>query len=155
MTKIRRGHMVRVINNGGLSNSDDAYAIHHFFPIGTIATVLEEDNGRGNLKLRGHDGDGIFYSQNVSREDVEIYIPHSPSKKKEPKPTNLKTADDVIISGVTFEQAIKDDILLMAHLYHKGLSFRDVAKLTNVHERTVRRRFKRYGIPSRAPKGVK
>lgn len=146
MARFKKGELVRIIGRK---------VVTHFFPIGTIVEVIEEDNGRGNLKLFGHDGDGVMYHQNVSPEDVEPYGIYAPPKQKESKPTNLKSADDVIISGVTFEQAIKDDILLMAHLYHKGLSFRDVAKLTNVHERTVRRRFKRYGIPSRAPKGIK
>jgi len=73
---------------------------------------------------------------------------------KERKPKNLKSPKDVIAYHITLEQAMKDDILLMAHLYHKGLSFRDVAKLTNVHERTVRRRFKKYGVPSRGKSGA-
>ena len=135
------GDKVRVVGNGS------GY-IHHFLRMDTIAKVVgvHED---GDLELFGLDcEDERNIYQTVAHEDVL-------GLNQEPKPTNLKSTDDVIISGVTFEQAIKDDILLMAHLYHKGLSFRDVAKLTNVHERTVRRRFKRYGIPSRAPKGVK
>lgn len=134
------GDKVRVVGRQGL----------HYHRMGDILTItrVNQDTWDGHTHYETIEEISRLV-QSVQHRDLMLVA------TRELPPTNLKSADDVIISGVTFEQAIKDDILLMAHLYHKGLSFRDVAKLTNVHERTVRRRFKRYGIPSRAPKGVK
>lgn len=127
-------------------------SVYHFFPIGTIVKVEESDNGHGNLLLRGHDGDGIMYSQNVAPQDVELVVTHS----QEVPPTNITSETDSILGSITVADAKESNVLFMAHLYHGlGMSFRQVAKLTNVHERTVRRRFKKYGIPSRPMNGAK
>lgn len=126
--------------------------VYHFFPIGTIAEVKETDNGYGNLLVRGHDGDGIMYYQNVSPQDVELVA----TRSHETPPTNITSETDSILGSITVTDAKESNVLFMAHLYHGlGMSFRQVAKLTNVHERTVRRRFKKYGIPSRPMNGAK
>jgi len=123
------GDKVRITGNGGFKG-----IIHHY-TIGTVGVVEHVSTSAIGV------GVGTMY-QNISPQHLELV-------KGERKPKNLKSPKDIIAQSITLEQAMKDDILLMAHLYHKGLSFRDVAKLTNVHERTVRRRFKKYGIPSR------
>lgn len=140
----KAGDKVEIVGRSG---------VRHFFPIGTIAKVLEVDNENGNLLLYGHDGDGIMYPQTVSPKDVELVVTNS---QQEVPPTNITSETDSILGSITVTDAKESNVLFMAHLYHGlGMSFRQVAKLTNVHERTVRRRFKKYGIPSRPMNGVK
>lgn len=134
------GDKVKIIGRSGA---------FHFFPTGTVTEVMAVDNGNGNLELRGHDGDGIMYEQTVSPHDVVLYVNHEEPVEPEP-------IASVLDLKVTPEEAKKSNILFMAHLYHGlDMSFRQVAKLTGVHERTVRRRFKKYGVPSRPKNGAK
>lgn len=137
------GDKVKIVGRSG---------VHHFFLIGTTAKVVGLDDGYGSLVLDIHDGDGFIFSQNVSPQDVELVATHS----HEAPPTNITSETDSILGSITVTDAKESNVLFMAHLYHGlGMSFRQVAKLTNVHERTVRRRFKKYGIPSRPMNGVK
>lgn len=123
------GDKVRITGNGGSEGF-----VHHY-ATGTVGMVAHVSTNVIGVVVGG------MY-QSVSPHHLEKI-------NKERKPKNIKSPKDVIAYHITLEQAMKDDILLMAHLYHKGLSFRDVAKLTGVNERTVRRRFKKYGVPSR------
>lgn len=137
------GDKVRVLNKGTV--------VRHYLIVGSPATIYSvEGNGKYYVSgiSRNHGGEVL---QIIHEKDLMIL-----DSKKEPKPINITSPDDVIIGTLTAKEARHSDVLFMAHLYHGlGMSFRQVAKLTNVHERTVRRRFKKYGIPSRPMNGVK
>lgn len=140
MSKFKVGDKVRVLNEGT--------AIRHYLVVGSLATVKSVEDGERYLLSgisRNHGGQTV---QTVSSNDL--------GPAKEPAPTNIKSETDPILGSITVTDAKESNVLFMAHLYHGlGMSFRQVAKLTNVHERTVRRRFKKYGIPSRPMNGVK
>ena len=140
MSKFKVGDKVRVLNEGS--------TIRHYLVVGSLATVKSLESGERYLLSgisRNHGGQTV---QTVSGNDL--------GPAKEPAPTNIKSETDSVLGSITVSDAKKSNVLFMAHLYHGlGMSFRQVAKLTNVHERTVRRRFKRYGIPSRPMNGVK
>lgn len=134
------GDKVRILNEGT--------AIRHYLIVGSIATVGSvESPERYYLSgtSRNHGGKTL---QVVHSRDFEL--------AKEAPPTNITSETDSILGSITVVDAKESNVLFMAHLYHGlGMSFRQVAKLTNVHERTVRRRFKKYGIPSRPMNGAK
>ena len=134
------GDKVRVLNEGT--------AIRHYLVVGSTAIVASVE------------GDEKYYLSGISKNHggPTLQILHSCDFElaKEKAPTNIKSETDSILGSITVTDAKESNVLFMAHLYHGlGMSFRQVAKLTNVHERTVRRRFKKYGIPSRPMNGVK
>lgn len=141
----KEGDKVRVLNEGT--------EVIHYLVVGSPATIYSVE-GKGKYYVvgtsRNHGGEVL---QILYEQDLELFGEPSTS---EPKPTNITSETDSILGSITVTDAKESNVLFMAHLYHGlGMSFRQVAKLTNVHERTVRRRFKKYGIPSRPMNGVK
>lgn len=131
------GDKVRITGN--------RYGYHHH-KIGDVGVIEELGGGDAFVKV------GTL-GQYVPLRFLQI---DKREPKKETPPTNITSEYDSIVGSITVEDAKDTNILFMAHLYHGlGMSFRQVAKLTNVHERTVRRRFKKYGVPSRPMNGVK
>lgn len=120
----------------------------HWLKLNSFGKIIGVLRG-GLYEVEGVSASHGGYTQQTVRS-------HHITTKTELPPTNIKSETDSILGSITVTDAKESNVLFMAHLYHGlGMSFRQVAKLTNVHERTVRRRFKKYGIPSRPMNGVK
>jgi hypothetical protein len=135
--------------------------MHHFwsslkgFREGDLVTLIELSVYDDTPKFRDNEtGEELYVSMSnlkpaelsVFDDDLDDLIGTLSSYTV---PTEHRPRDTDFTLNVT-EEAIKDEILLIAYLYHDGsLSLREIGSLLSVDEATIRRRMKKHGVPTR------